>query len=590
MRLPAQTIWDTGIQCVCGVVSARAEHGFELFLSGNFGQAGLEPARIAVNPNRLYPIEQAIRGSRRFAINLLPATAALEAARLMAIRRREPRKAAALGWQVAVHELDIPFLPWAVGTLFCELEDALDTGDHSLMIGRVVASQDGSAKGSRPLLFGDALGARTPQLARRMRGFVAATGAIEAVRLVYNRLRPPSPPNLARATYEAGGHTEAELRTGLTHGVVDTGRRLALPRSTQPHGKSGVCIVGVGAWGAFYSELARRAAPDANLFLCGRDEQRTARAAHALKAQGYFTDIERAIADPRVQALVLVLPHDEHRSAVEMVVGAGKHALVEKPIATTLEDANAMIAAARRAGVVFMVAEDMHFRPTVLEAARRISLGDIGEPLYLLIQGGGIMRRRGWKADPIRAGGGVLMDIGVHYVRAMRLLMGEAGSVIASRAMQVDTHSGVEDSAQLLFGSDAGWEAHMLLSWASTRGHAPDIVIAGDCGTLHLWPGTPVIDYYLIAPRTMTRLLEYVRPRVLQRALSRPTAQRIRTRMRNAEGTGHADGFRAFLGAIEGQGLPDPPATEGRRDLEIILKSYEALQLGSRIQITTEEV
>jgi len=178
--------------------------------------------------------------------------------------------------------------------------------------------------------------------------------------------------------------------------------------------------------------------------------------------------------------LTLALPHDVHRQSVDIAAAAGKHALVEKPIATTLEDADAMIRAAREANTILMVAEDMHFRPAVHEAARRIERGDLGEPLYALIHAGGIRRPSGWAAEKDRMGGGVLIDIGVHYIRGLRLLLGEPDSVIATRAMQINTKMTSEDSVQLLFSSKAGWQAHMLLSWSSQRGHLPDIVVAGE--------------------------------------------------------------------------------------------------------------
>jgi predicted dehydrogenase len=304
-----------------------------------------------------------------------------------------------------------------------------------------------------------------------------------------------------------------------------------------------------------------------------------------VNADGFFVDFAQAVADPRVQALALVLPHDEHRRAAEIALSAGKAVLVEKPIATTLEDADAMIACAQRTGATLMIAEDMHFRPTVGEAVRRIVRGDVGEPLYLLAHGGGIMRPRGWKADPVRSGGGVLMDIGVHYVRALRLLMGEPTSVIASRAMQMDTHAGVEDSVQLMASSAAGWEAHMLLSWATTRGFAPDIVVVGNQGTLHLWAGMPHLDYYAIAPRPLTALLDYVRPAWLQRALRRPTQQRVRVILPGADGTGHAEAFREFLSAVEETRPLASPPDDARRDLEIVLSAYRALATGHRTAI-----
>ena len=585
MRVPARSIWDTGLQYVCSVVSARTEQGAELFMSANFGQVSLTPPRIAINPNRLYPIEAAIRRERRFAINVMPETARSEVARLLAVRRREPRKLDVLGWRAEYSEDGVPYLAWAREVLLCELESVHGTGDHTLMIASVVGRREGAGMQTRPLLFGDLLDNETPAIARAARTVLGATGALDAAKRFYWRLRPPPPADLPGTTYELGGHTDAEIDAGIRWGVVDTSRALRPPPRSRPPGQIGICIVGVGAWGAYYCRIARRAAPGVRLFVCGRDAVRTGRVARSVRADDFFVDFEKAVGDPRVQALALVLPHHEHRQAAEIAAAAGKAVLVEKPIATTLDDADAMIANARRSGTMLMVAEDMHFRPTVGEAARRIALGDVGEPLYLLGHGGGIMRPRGWKADPIRAGGGVLMDIGVHYIRALRMLMGEPASVVASRAMQIDTHSGVEDSTQLMFSSAAGWEAHMLLSWASTRGHAPDLIVVGTRGTLHLWAGTPRLDYYPVAPRPLTALLSYVRPEWLQRALRRPSQQRVRVELRGAEGTGHADAFREFLAAVSERRPPASPPEDARRDLEIVLRAYRALETGERVAI-----
>jgi predicted dehydrogenase len=125
----------------------------------------------------------------------------------------------------------------------------------------------------------------------------------------------------------------------------------------------------------------------------------------------------------------------------------------------------------------------------------------------------------------------------------------------------------------------------MLLSWATTRGHTPDLVIVGDRGTLHLWAGLPYLDHYPVAPRLMTALLSYVRPEWLQRALRRPSQQRIRVRLRGAEGTGHADAFREFLSAVENRRPPASPPRDARRDLEIVLCAYRSLASGVRIPI-----
>ena len=587
MPWPSRDIWDTRIQGLCGVVSAPGENGVEVYLSGSFAQVSLSPPRVAINPNRLYAIEPAIRKAGRFAISVMPASRRDQVIRINKVRRREPGKPEILGLQFLQDGHRIPYLDGSLQTLFCQVEEICNTGDHTLIIARVLESRGSPLNGQVPLLYPDVSGAppRFPAVSKFVRRLLGITGTLDLVKSVFFRLRRPPPPNIAATTYQVGGQTEQEISRISTYGLLDRGRSLSPPPAPAiVRRQIGVCVVGTG-WGSFHCELVRRACPQARLFVCGRDPHRTAGLARAMRAEDFFLDLPAAVADSRVQALTLALPHDLHREAFELAASAGKHALVEKPIATTLPDADAMIEAARRAGVILMVAEDMHFRPAVREAVRRIALGDIGEPLYLLAHAAGVRRPQGWAADQQRMGGGVLMDIGVHYVRGLRLLMGEPHSVLASRAMQINTKMSAEDSVQLLFSSPAGWEAHLLLSWSSNRGHLPDIVVSGEKGTLHLWPGAGFLDYYPVAPLPLTRLLSFVRPQWLQARLSHPAQQRIRVALAGRDKTGYESEVREFLAAVAGERQPATGPQDARRDLQIVLRSYEALSSGQRLSI-----
>jgi predicted dehydrogenase/flavin reductase (DIM6/NTAB) family NADH-FMN oxidoreductase RutF len=586
MHWPGRTIWDTRIQSVCGILSARGDDGTEVYFSATFAQISLSPPRVIVNPNRMYAIEGAIRKGRRFAINVLPVTERALLMRLIRMRRRQPNKPELAGLNITDDEHGIPFLKNCLRTVFCEVEREIPSGDRQLLVARVLESREHlEYAGQRPLLFSEITPSRFPSLRKAVRTAAIVTGGLDFAKQLLARRRPPPPADIAKATYEIGGATEPELKLILSYGVVDRGHTIAPPPAPAiVRGKVGVCVVGTG-WGAFHCGLIKRASPNSPLFVCGQNEERTARLAKAVGADGYFIGIEKAAHDPRVQALTLALPHDLHRQATEIVAGAGKHAMVEKPISTSLADADAMVAAAQRAGTILMVAEDMHFRPAIRETFQRITRGDIGEPLYFLAHAAGVRRPRGWAAQSERMGGGVLMDMGVHYVRGLRLLMGEPDSVVASRAMQIDTKISGEDSVQVLFSSDVGWEAHMLLSWSSMRGHLPDIVVAGEQGTFHLWAGTSFIDYYPVAPRPLPQLISYVRPYWLQEKLLRPQMGRVRISLRGEEGSGYLDEVKEFLAAIVDDRQPVSPAKDARRDLQIVLGCYEALSSQSRMPI-----
>jgi predicted dehydrogenase len=91
---------------------------------------------------------------------------------------------------------------------------------------------------------------------------------------------------------------------------------------------------------------------------------------------------------------------------------------------------------------------------------------------------------------------GFLIDLGIHYIRTLRLIMGEPDRVLATKAMQIQTKMGGEDSGQVLFSSSFGWQGHLLANWSSPRGDVPDITVAGDAGVLHLWGNRPYYDFY----------------------------------------------------------------------------------------------
>src|SRR6185312_4398025 len=513
MHWPGRTIWDTRVQGICGILSAQGEDEIALFVSATFAQVSLNPPRVVINPNRTYSIDSAISRTGRFAINVMPASRQEQIIRLMSARRRQPNRAEVVGLQMRADEHEIPFVDGALQTLFCAVESSIDAGDRKLYVATILESRSNST-GELPLLFSAVSGGprRYVKLQKGVRSIAARSGALDILKKGYHRLRPPAPPDIAMNTYEEAGATESEIATIESYGLLDQSKKLSPPPAPALVKKSlGVCVVGTG-WGSFHCNLLREVNSAAKLFVCGRNPEKTARLAKAVKADDFFLGLDQAVADPRVQALIVALPHDLHRSAAEQIAAAGKHALIEKPIATNLADADAMILAARQAGTILMIAEDMHFRPAINEAVKRIFAGEIGEPLYFFGHAAGVRRPRGWAAQAERMGGGVLMDMGVHYVRALRLLLGEPESVIASRAMQVDTKISGEDNVQLIFSNSVGWDAHLILSWASARGHLPDIIVAGEKGTIHLWPGTSYIDLYPQDPPLIPRMLSLVRP------------------------------------------------------------------------------
>ena len=125
----------------------------------------------------------------------------------------------------------------------------------------------------------------------------------------------------------------------------------------------------------------------------------------------------------------------------------------------------------------------------------------------------------------------------------------------------------------------------MLLSWASQRGNIPDIVLAGDRGTLHLWPATTHLDLYSLAPRLIPRLISNVYPYWLQEKLFRPSMQRKRIKLEDRDGTGYLGEMQEFMAAVAEHREPVTKPEEARRDLEIVLAGYRSLEGGTWVDI-----
>jgi predicted dehydrogenase len=122
------------------------------------------------------------------------------------------------------------------------------------------------------------------------------------------------------------------------------------------------------------------------------------------------------------------VPNDLHRAYVEEAAAAGKHTLCEKPIAITVEDAESMLVAARRAGVLFMVAHPLRFWPKYVKAREIIRSGQLGDCraitmqrlLSLLIS---VRGERGWRHRSERMGGAIL-DLQIHALDFLRWTFG----------------------------------------------------------------------------------------------------------------------------------------------------------------------
>lgn len=217
------------------------------------------------------------------------------------------------------------------------------------------------------------------------------------------------------------------------------------------------------------------------------NEESARRAAEEFGADTFYTDLHDLLANPDVEAVTVTTWPSAHAEAVIAAAEAGKHVLCEKPIATTLEEADAMVDAAERAGVKFTMGYQSRFGAQLPLLKQIMDNGLLGQTMGMTQIAAGPSRHRvPWFLQHRYAGGGVLMDWGIYTAHTILWLMGPVESVYATTAIfrnevEVGGRAGspstlvtdidVEDtvSAHLKFKSGAmgSWYA----AWAVAAGH-----------------------------------------------------------------------------------------------------------------------
>ncbi len=280
------------------------------------------------------------------------------------------------------------------------------------------------------------------------------------------------------------------------------------------------------------------------------------------------------VADPEVDALAIAVPNDLHAEIAIAAARAGKHVMCEKPLAISLPQADAMVAAAREAGTVLMYAENLLFVPMyqkVRDLARR---GKVGEP-FLIKQAqchGGPYSPWFWDID--RAGGGVVLDMGCHSIHAICWMMGAwPEAVTATMGRYVHMEKGpAEDHSTVILHFPGGAQGIAENSWAMPGGN-DSLEVYGPKGRLiaNLERG-PAISMYT-APDGETAADAGTRSG-WQYAMYEEAWQ-----------FGFPQELQHFADVVAGRAELRSSGEDGRRVLEIIYAAYESARTGSRVAL-----
>ena len=259
------------------------------------------------------------------------------------------------------------------------------------------------------------------------------------------------------------------------------------------------------------------------------------------------SDWEALARDPEVDAAVVATPNALHAPQAIALLEAGKHVLVEKPMAISVAECDAMIQAAAQGGASLMVAHCWRFHPDVQAMRARIVTGELGE--VVKTRGYGIHAGwgpSGWFTQKALAGGGALPDMGVHAIDTVRYLLGDPapGRVCAVVGTRYGTYD-VDDDGILLISWSQGTNSIVESGWwqPHTEGLEAETEVYGTGGYARIFPREEPSEDYEHCTQPMY------------------TAQ-----------------VQEFLGAIEEGRPPRPSGEDGRAVIEIVEAAYASAE------------
>jgi UDP-N-acetyl-2-amino-2-deoxyglucuronate dehydrogenase len=227
-------------------------------------------------------------------------------------------------------------------------------------------------------------------------------------------------------------------------------------------------IVGCGKVGHLHAKALSRAPESRFVAACGRDLARTEQFSAAYGVRAYC-DVEEMIAREGIQALAICTPHPLHAYHATRAAAAGVHVIIEQPLASSLDDCDAILGAAKQAGVKVGVISQRRFYAPSSRIKQAIDDGKLGRPILGSVAMYGWRDEAYYRSDPWRGswqaeGGGVLVNQAPHQLDLLQWYMGEIDSLFGFWANLNHPYIEVEDTAVAVLRFKSGALGNILVS------------------------------------------------------------------------------------------------------------------------------
>jgi UDP-N-acetyl-2-amino-2-deoxyglucuronate dehydrogenase len=289
-----------------------------------------------------------------------------------------------------------------------------------------------------------------------------------------------------------------------------------------------------------------------------------------------FSSYDAVLESRAVDAVLLSTPHHVHRSMTVDAASMGKHVLVEKPLATTLSDAEAMIDACRKAGVGLTVNYSFRYLSRIRKARQLVeegALGDITGVQLIAHQ----FKDRGywlgarsnspddWRASREKCGGGFLIMTVCHNIDYLYYITGLKGTRVYSEWATLASPGNVED----IISISSRWGDRAVGSLS-----ASSIMRGADCAEERIWGtnGTMVLEGDSLSFWS-TRPIDGKRPGKMHRYKNLP----------KVNWTG--EWIREFVASVREGREPAVSGREGWENLAFILSAYRSMEIGKPIDV-----
>ena len=294
------------------------------------------------------------------------------------------------------------------------------------------------------------------------------------------------------------------------------------------------------------------------------DEPRGQQAAERYETH-FFETLETLLAE-NLDGVIVCTENIHHRTTVEACAEQVEYILCEKPIATTLEDARAMIAACEQHGTKLQLALPVRFAPPVQQLKALLDEGALGTIFSASCTNHGRLPG-GWFTDPKQAGGGAVMDHTVHVVDLLRWLWNTEVTEVYAEIEHGLLHPGLgtDDAGMLSFALENGTYGTLDTSWSRPPNYPiwgdVKLELTGEKGSAHL----DVFRQYLTLTGTKegTQFVDWG---------SSPDRGLVKD----------------FLAMIRTGGEPSITGEDGLRALEVTLAAYRSAETGEPVKLEYE--